>query len=46
MYTYEGERGGDNVKIHMLDTSLGMIEDLANPDVVIILATPPTLYDC
>jgi len=34
------------MKIRVLDTSLGMIEGLANPDIVIILANPPTLYDC
>jgi hypothetical protein len=34
------------MEIHMLDTSQGMIEGLANPDIVIILAGPPTLFEC
>ncbi len=34
------------MEIHMLDTSLGMIEGLANPDIVIILAHPPNIFDC
>ena len=34
------------MEIHVLDTSLGMIEGLANPDLVIILAAPPGLLTC
>ena len=34
------------MEIQVLDTSLGMIEGLANPDLVIILAAPPDIFNC
>ena len=46
IYPYGGKRGGDTMKIQILDTSPGMIEGLANPGIVIILAAPPGLFTC